>query len=59
MNIKTKERIESIVGSWRLEGLTVDKQVLKESQRLVRGEISYDDAVRHALNRVKIRNQAR
>ncbi|MFC3337494.1 antitoxin VbhA family protein [Paracandidimonas soli] len=53
---KNQQRISNVVGSWRLEGLTVETQVLADSQRIVRGEMTIDAAVQNALARIKLRS---
>jgi len=51
--IAQQRAIDNIVGSFRLEGLEIDEQALDDMKRVDRGEMSTDEAVKIALERVK------
>lgn len=49
---KQRETIATIVGSLRLEGLEVEPQVMADMERIDRGELTTEQAIKNALDRV-------
>jgi len=47
------ETIATIVGSLRLEGLQVEPEVLADMQRIDRDELTTDQAIKNAFDRIK------
>jgi len=49
---KQREIIATIVGSLRLEGLEVEPQVMADMERIDRGELTTEQAIKSAFDRV-------
>lgn len=49
---KQRETIATIVGSLRLEGLEVEPQVMADMQCIDRGEMTTEQAIKNAFDRV-------
>jgi len=45
--------IASIIGSHRLEGLELEPQVLDDMRRVMRNEITTEQAIQNAFSRIK------
>jgi len=50
---KQREIIENIIGSFRLEGLEIEPEVIADMERIDRGELTTEQAIKNALDRVK------
>jgi len=50
---KQREIIENIVGSLRLEGLELEPEVIADMERIDRGELTTEQAIKNAFDRVK------
>ncbi|MDO5073166.1 MAG: antitoxin VbhA family protein [Neisseria animaloris] len=51
LSANERNTIENIIGSWRLEGLEVSHETIQDMQRATLGEISFDEAVKAAIQR--------
>lgn len=49
---KQSEVIATIVGSFRLEGLEVEPEVIADVERIDRGELTTEQAIKKAFDRV-------
>jgi len=50
---KQREIIATSIGSLRLEGLEVGPQVMADMERIGRGELTTEQAIKNVLDRVK------
>jgi len=50
---KQREIIATSIGSLRLEGLEVGPQVIADMERIGRGELTTEQAIKNVLGRVK------
>jgi len=48
-----RETIATIIGSFRLEGLEIEPEVIADMERINRGELTTDQAIKNAFDRVK------
>jgi len=51
--ITDQEIIATIVGSFRLEGLEIEPQVLADMERINQGELTTEQAIQNAFDRIE------
>lgn len=49
--------IKTIIGSLRLEGLEIDPDVIADMKRIDRGELTTEQAIKNAFDRIKQKEQ--
>lgn len=54
---KTKDIIATISGSLRLEGLEIEPEVIADIERVDRGELTTEQAIKRAFDRIKRQEQ--
>lgn len=50
---EVSETIATVVGSIALEGITLDPLVIQDMQRIERGELTTEEALKNAFERVR------
>lgn len=53
LSIHAQNTIENIIGSWRIEGLEISPETIRDMERATLGEISFDEAVQAAIQRAR------